>query len=181
MRTRWRALKRRLGPDCLVFVDETWIKTDMAPGRGWSEKGRRLKGYTPHGHWRTMTFLAGLRTDGLGAPYVFDGSINGRCFRAWVEQLLVPTLRPGDLVILDNLGSRKGRAIRSADAHLWFLPAYSPDFNPVEQAFVRIRHWMRDARKRSVEDTWRHLGRLIDTIEPQECGNDIRNAGYGPT
>ena len=93
-------------------------------------------------------------------PYVFDGPINGRCFRAWVEQLLVPTLRPGDLVILDNLGSHKGRAvrqaIRSAEAHLWFLPAYSPDFNPIEQAFAKIKHWMRDAQKRSIDDTWRH-------------------------
>ena len=138
--TRWRALKRRLDPDRLVFVDESWIKTNMAPLRGWSQKGRRLKGYAPHGHWRTMTFLAGLRTDGLCAPYVFDGPINGRCFRAWVEQLLVPTLRPGDLVILDNLGSHKGKAVRSADARLWFLPAYSPDFNPIEQAFAKIKH-----------------------------------------
>ena len=157
----------------------------MAPIRGWSEKGRRLKGFAPHGHWRTMTFLAGLRTDGLCAPYVFDGPINGHCFRAWVEQLLVPTLRPGDLVILDNLGSHKGKAvrhaIRSADAHLWFQPAYSPDFNPIEQAFAKIKHWMRDAQKRSVNDTRRHLGRLIDTIEPQECRNYIRNAGYGST
>ena len=94
-RPRWRALNRRLDPDRLVFVDETWIKTNMAPLRGWAEKGRRLKGHAPHSHWRTMTFLAGLRTDGLCAPYVFDGPINGRCFRAWVEQLLVPTLRPG--------------------------------------------------------------------------------------
>ena len=187
-RARWRALKRRLDPDRLVFVDETWIKTNMAPLRGWAEKGRRLTGFAPHGHWRTMTFLAGtflagLRTDGLWAPYVFDGPINGRCFRAWVEQLLVPTLRPGDLVILDNLGSHKGKAvrqaIRNADAHLWFLPAYSPDLNPIEQAFAKIKHWMRDAQKRSVEDTWQHLGRLIDTIEPQECQNYIRNAGYG--
>ncbi len=107
------------------------------------------------------------------APYVFDGPINGRCFQAWGEQLLVPTLRPGDLVILDNLGSHKGRAvrqaIRSADADLWFLPAYSPDFNAIEQAFAKIKHWMRDAQKRSVEDTWRHLGR-----PPSSRASDLR-------
>ena len=182
-RARWQALKRRLEADRLVFVDETWIKTDMAPLRGWAEKGKRLKGFAPHGRWRTMTFLAGLRTDGLSAPYVFDGPINGSCFQAWVEQLLVPTLRPGDIVILDNLGSHKGKAvrhaIRNAGARMWFLPAYSPDFNPIEQTFAKIKHWMHDAQKRSVEDTWRHLGTLIDTIQPDECQNYIRNAGYG--
>ena len=147
------------------------------------EKGKRLKGFAPHGRWRTMTFLAGLRTDGLSAPYVFDGPINGSCFQAWVEQLLVPTLRPGDIVILDNLGSHKGKAvrhaIRNAGARLWFLPAYSPDLNPIEQTFAKIKHWMRDAQKRSVDDTWRQLGHLIDTIQPDECQNYIRNAGYG--
>ena len=194
-RARWQALKRRLEADRLVFVDgeadrgrrprkpPNGIKTDMAPLRGWAEKGKRLKGFAPHGRWRTMTFLAGLRTDGLSAPYVFDGPINGSCFQAWVEQLLVPTLRPGDIVILDNLGSHKGKAvrhaIRGAGARLWFLPAYSPDLNPIEQTFAKIKHWMRDAQKRSVDDTWRHLGTLIDTIGPDECQNYIRNAGYG--
>ena len=166
-----------------MFVDETWIKTDMAPLRGWAEKGQRLKGFAPRSHWRTMTFLAGLRSDGLSAPYVFDGPINGRCFQAWVEQLLVPTLRPGDIVILDNLGSHKGKAvrhtIRNAGARIWFLPAYPPDLNPIEQTFAKIKHWMRDAQKRTVDDTWRQLGHLIDTIQPDECRNYIRNAGYG--
>ena len=167
-----------------MFVDETWIKTDMAPLRGWAQKGKRLKGgVAPRSHWRTMTFLAGLRSDGLSAPYVFDGPINGQCFQAWVEQLLVPTLKTGDIVILDNLGSHKGRAvrraIRNADARVWFLPAYSPDLNPIEQTFAKIKHWMRDAQKRSAEDAWRHLGHLIDTIQPDECQNYIRNAGYG--
>ena len=127
--------------------------------------------------------LAGLRSDGLSAPYVFDGPINGRCFQAWVEQLLVPTLRPGELVILDNLGSHKGKAVRTAirgaGARLWFLPAYSRDLNPIEQTFAKIKHWMRDAQKRTVDDTGRHLGELIDTIQPDECRNYIRNAGYG--
>ena len=125
----------------------------------------------------------GLRSDGLGAPCVFDGPINGRCFQAWVEQPLVPTLRPGDIVILDNLASHKGRpvrqAIRSAGARLWFLPPCSPDLNPIEQTFAKIKHWMRDAQKRTVDGTWRHLGNLIDTIQPDECRNYIRNDGYG--
>ena len=111
-RARWQALKRRLDPDRLVFVDETWIKTNMAPLRGWAQRGRRLKGYAPHGHWRTMTFLAALRTEGISAPCVFDGPINTRCFQAWVEQELVPTLKPGDIVILDNLASHKSKAVR---------------------------------------------------------------------
>ena len=182
-RARWQALRGRLEADRLVFVDETWIKTDMAPLPGWAQKGQRLKGFAPHGHWRTMTFLAGLRTDGLSAPYVFDGPINARCFQAWVEQLLVPTLRPGDIVILDNLASHKGKAvrkaIRNAGARLWFLPPYSPDLNPIEQTFAKIKHWMRDAQKRTVEDSWRHLGCLIDTIQPDEYRNYIQNAGYG--
>ena len=181
-RARWQALKRQLDPDRLVFVDETWIKTNMAPLRGWAKKGKRLKGYAPHGHWRTMTFLAGLRTDGLSAPCVFDGPINGRCFQAWVEQQLVPTLKPGDIVILDNLASHKGavrQVVRGAGARLWFLPAYSPDLNPIEQAFAKIKHWMRNAQKRSIDDTCSHLGRLIDTIEPSECQNYIQNAGHG--
>ena len=181
-RTRWQALKCRLEADRLVFVDETWIKTDMAPLRGWAEMGRRLKGFAPHSHWRTMTFLAGLRADGLSAPCVFDGPINGQCFQAWVAQLLVPTLNPGDIVILDNLASHKGRpvrqAIRGAGAKLWFLPSYSPDLNPIEQAFAKIKHWMRDAQKRSPEDASKHLGQLIGNIQPQECLNYIQSAGY---
>ena len=117
-RARWQALRRRLEPGRLVFVDETWIKTNMAPLRGWAPKGRRLKGFASHGRWRTLTFLAGLRNDGLSAPCVFDGPIDGRSFQAWVEQRLVPTRRPGDIVILDNLASHKGKAVRQAIRHV---------------------------------------------------------------
>ena len=155
----------------------------MAPLRGWGPKGKRLKGFAPHGHWRTMTFLAALRTEGIAAPYVFDGPINGQCFRAWVEQQLLPTLKADDIVILDNLGSHKSKAVRhaitDAGARLWFLPPYSPDLNPIEQTFAKIKHWMRDAQKRAVDDTWRHLGQLLDTIQPDECQNYIKNTGYG--
>lgn len=112
---------------------------------------------------------------------MFDGPINRPAFRAWVEQHLVPTLRTGDLMILDNLAVHKGKAVRRASARVWFLPPYSPDLNPIEQAFAKIKHWMRDAQQRTVDDTWRHLGKLLATIEPRECQNYIRNAGYGST
>jgi putative transposase len=154
----------------------------MAPLRGWGPKGKRLRGFAPHGRWRTLTFLGALRCDRLTAPCVFDGPINGECFRAYVDQQLVPTLEPDDIVILDNLGSHKSKAvrdaIRAAGARLWFLPKYSPDLNPIEQAFAKIKHWMRQAQMRKVEDTWRHLGYLVGTIGPDECANYFENAGY---
>ncbi len=154
----------------------------MTPLRGWADKGKRLRSFAPHGHWRTMTFLGALRCDGLAAPCVFDGPINGQSFRAYVEQILLPTLKPGDIVIMDNLGSHKAAIIRqlikAAGARLWFLPPYSPDLNPIEQAFAKIKHWMRMAQKRTIEETWRHIGSLIHTITPNECANYLNNAGY---
>jgi len=154
----------------------------MAPLRGWGPKGRRLRAFAPHGHWRTLTFLGALRCDRLTAPCVFDGPINGQSFRAYVEQQLVPTLRPGDIVIMDNLGSHKSAALRqiiqATGARLWFLPPYSPDLNPIEQAFAKIKHWMRMAQKRSITDTWRHIGHLVGTITADECANYLENAGY---
>jgi transposase len=181
-RRRWRSWQTSLDPKRLVFIDETWIKTNMAPLRGWGPKGERLRGYAPHGHWRTQTFLGALRCDRLTAPCVFDGPINGECFRAYVEQQLVPTLKPGDIVVLDNLGSHKSaalrRTIKAAGARLWYLPPYSPDLNPIEQAFAKIKHWMRMAQKRTTQDTWRHIGDLVATIQPDECRNYFENAGY---
>ena len=154
----------------------------MAPLRGWNPRGRRLIGKAPHGRWRTLTFLAALRCDGITAPGVFDGPINGRSFLAWVEQLLVPTLRPGDIVIMDNLGSHKGKAVRAAlravGARLFFLPPYSPDLNPIEQVFAKLKHMLRRAAERTVEDTWRRIGVLLDQFAPQECRNYIKNSGY---
>ena len=130
-----------------MFIDETWIKTNMAPLRGWGPKGERLRGFAPHGHWRTLTFLGALRCDRLTAPCVFDGPINGESFRAYVEQQLVRVLRPGDIVVMDNLGSHKSPSVRQmiqkAGARLWYLPPYSPDINPIEQVFAKIK------RKRS--------------------------------
>ena len=181
-RKRWQSWQTRLDPRRLVFIDETWIKTNMAPLYGWGVKGRRLRGFAPHGHWRTLTFVGALRADCLTAPCVFDGPINGQCFKAYVEQQLVPTLRPGDIVVMDNLGSHKSAQIRqlikAAGARLWFLPPYSPDLNPIEQAFAKIKHWMRKAQMRTINETWQYLGSLVQTIGPDECNNYLVNAGY---
>ncbi|WP_092573512.1 IS630 family transposase [Rhizobium lusitanum] len=181
-RQRWRSWQTGLDPRRLVFIDETWIRTNMAPLRGWGPRGKRLRGFAPHGRWRTLTFLGALRCDRLTAPCVFDGPINGQCFRAYVEQQLLPVIEPGDIVVMDNLGSHKSVAIRqmirNAGARLWYLPPYSPDLNPIEQAFAKIKHWMRLAQKRTIDDTWRYIGHLVKTIEPNECNNYFVNAGY---
>jgi transposase len=154
----------------------------MAPLRGWGPKGQRLQTFVAHGHWRTLTFLGALRCDRLTAPCVFDGPINGESFWAYVEQQLLPVLKPGDIVIMDNLGSHKSAAIRrmikATGARLWYLPPYSPDLNPIEQTFAKIKHWMCMAQKRTVEDTWRQIGTLVETIQPGECANYFVNAGY---
>src|SRR5882757_7658916 len=169
-RAWWKRHQLKIDPARLVFIDETWAKTNMARTHGWWRRGFPLRAQVPHGHWRTMTFLAALRHDRIAAPCVIDGPINGESFRAYVEQQLVPVLQPGDIVVMDNLGSHKsaaiGQMIRSAGARLWYLPPYSPDLNPIEQAFAKIKHWMRAAQKRTIDDTWRHLGHLVSTIEP---------------
>ena len=154
----------------------------MTRTHGRCRRGQRLHAKVPHGHWKTLTFLAALRHDRIDAPAVFDGPINGRSFLAYVEQVLVPTLRPRDIVILDNLGSHKGeairKAIRAAGAHLLFLPPYSPDLNPIEQVFAKLKTLLRKAAERSVEATWRRIGTLLDAFSPQECANYLTNAGY---
>lgn len=182
-RTRWRAHQGRIEASRLVFIDETWIKTNMAPLRGWGPRGRRLRAYAPHGHWKTLTFIAALRCDRIEAPFVFDGPINGEAFQLYVEKILAPVLQPGDVVIMDNLGSHKGKAaratIRARRAHLIFLPPYSPDLNPIEQVFAKLKHLMRKAQPRELEATWRKAGQLLDLFGPQECANYFVNAGYG--
>ena len=154
----------------------------MAPLRGWAPRGCRLEAEVPHGRWKTMTFLAALRHDRIDAPWLLDGPIDGDSFKAYVETVLVPTLKPGDIVVMDNLGSHKSKAvrdaIRAAGARLWFLPPYSPDLNPIEQTFAKIKHWMRMAQKRTIDETWRHLGTLLNTVTPEECANYFANAGY---
>jgi transposase len=157
----------------------------MTRSHGWWRRGEPLLARVPHGHWQTMTFLAALRHDGITAPCVIDGPINGESFRAYIEQILLPTLSPGDIVIIDNLGSHKGsgvrRAIRSVGARLLFLPPYSPDLNPIEQAFAKIKTLLRKAEERTVEATWRRIGTLLDGFPASECTNYFRNAGYGST
>jgi transposase len=181
-RTRWKARQAHVDRKRLVFIDETWVKTNMEPLRGWGPRKERLKAHVPHGHWKTMTFLAALRHDRIDAPWVVDGPINGKVFSAYVEKVLVPTLVQGDIVVLDNLGSHKGKparaAIRAAGAHLLFLPPYSPDLNPIEQVFAKLKHLIRKARTRAFEDTWRTVGKTLDTFAPNECENYLKNSGY---
>jgi transposase len=181
-RAQWKKYQGRLDPSRLVFIDETWAKTNMTRTHGRSPRGERLVAKAPHGRWRTLTFLAALRHDRLDAPCVIDGPIDGQSFLAYVEQLLVPTLRPGDVVIIDNLGSHKGKAvrhaIRAAGAKLFFLPPYSPDLNPIEQLFAKLKTLLRKAAERTLEATWRRIGNLLACFSPQECANYFVNAGY---
>lgn len=154
----------------------------MAPLRGWAPRGRRLDAKVPYGHWRTMTFLAALRCDRIDAPCVLDQPVNGQSFIAYVEQCLLPTLAPGDVVIMDNLSSHKRpavrAAIRSVGARLIFLPPYSPDLNPIEQMFAKLKHLLRKAAERTTELTWKRIGSLLDAFSPAECQNYLVNAGY---
>jgi transposase len=166
----------------LVFIDETWAKTNMTRTHGRCRRGQRLVAKAPFGKWRTLTFLAALRHDRLEAPCVIDGPINGTSFLAYVEQILVPTLKRGDIVIMDNLGSHKGhavrRAIRTAGAKLFFLPPYSPDLNPIEQVFAKLKTLLRKADERTLQATWKRIGQLLDCFAPAECAKYLKNAGY---
>lgn len=172
----------RIEASRLVFIDETWTKTNMAPRRGWAPCGERLIGKAPHGHWQTCTFIAALRHDRVEAPWLLDGPVNGACFQLYVEKVLVPTLQPRDIVIMDNLGSHKGkavqRAIRAAGATLLFLPKYSPDLNPIEQLFAKLKHWLRHAAERTRDAVCTAIARILDTITATECANYLANAGY---
>jgi len=154
----------------------------MTRTHGWCDKGKPLVDKVPHGHWRTLTVIAGLRHDGIVAPCVLDGPINGASFTAWVEQFLIPELEPGAIVVIDNLGSHKGRKVRQmlrkAGIKLFFLPPYSPDLNPIEEMFSKLKRLLRKANTRTVEATWRCIGQLLDRFTPAECINYIRAKGY---
>jgi transposase len=154
----------------------------MAPLRGWAPRGRRLLAKVPHGRWKTTTFLAALRHDRLVAPWLIEGPIDGESFRTYVEKVLVPTLREGDIVIMDNLGSHKGKAaralIRAAGAKLFFLPKYSPDLNPIEQVFAKLKHLLRKAAARTVEAICTAVGKILGSFTPEECANYFKNSGY---
>jgi len=168
-----------------VFIDETWAKTNMTRQRGRCPRGERLLGKVPFGRWRTTTLVCALRCDQIIAPMVLDRPINGVWFLAYVEQVLVPELREGDIVVMDNLGSHKSpkieAAIQAAGASLRYLPAYSPDLNPIEMAFSKLKAGLRKAAKRSVDPLWTCIGQLLDDFRPQECANFFKAAGYGST
>lgn len=184
-REQWIRYQNRVDPKRLVFIDETWTKTNMAPLRGWAPRGQRLKAKVPHGHWKTMTFLAALRHDRIDAPWVLDGPIDGDSFRTYIEKVLVATLQPGDIVIMDNLSSHKGKdvrkAIQAAKAKLFFLPKYSPDLNPIEQVFSKLKHMLRNVAARTPETVYLAIGQVLDAYTAQECANYFKNAGYERT
>jgi transposase len=181
-RMAWADGQTKLDPEHLVFIDETGTSTNMARLRGRARRGERLVGKIPHGHWKTTTFVAGLRSDALTAPCVIDGPMNGNTFLAYVEQILAPSLKPGDIVVLDNLSAHKvagvREAVEAAGARLLYLPPYSPDFNPIEQLFAKIKALLRKAAERSVDGLWSRIASLLDAFTPQECANYLRNVGY---
>jgi transposase len=171
-----------LNPQQLVFLDESSVKTNMARLRGRSPRGHRLVAALPHGHWKTSTFVAGLRCDRVTAPLVIDGAMNGEMFLAYIEQILAPTLSPGDVVIMDNLASHKTVGVREAiearGATVLYLPAYSPDLNPIEQAFAKLKSLLRTAAARSIDALWKAIGNALQRFSPTECANYLAHAGY---
>jgi transposase len=184
-REAWFEGQLDLDPERLVFIDETWVSTNMARPYGRAPRGQRLRVGVPHGHWKTTTFVAGLRRTGVVAPLVLDGPINRDAFEIYVGKILVPELRPDDVVVMDNLSSHKGPRIRemieAAGARLLYLPPYSPDFNPIENAFAKLKALLRKAAERTVEGLWSAVGRLLDAFTPQECANYFAAAGYDAT
>ena len=167
----------------LVFIDETGTKTNMVRLRGRSLRGQRLKALLPFGHWKNETFIAGLRSHGLTAPWVIDGPMNRLIFDTYIETQLAPTLGPGGIVILDNLSAHKskkaGQIIRQRGAWMLFLPPYSPDLNPIEMAFSKLKAHFRKTAARTIEELWKAIGKICDPFDPIECRNHFRHAGYG--
>jgi len=168
-----------------VFLDETWVKTNMGRRYGRSRRGTRLVAKVPHGHWKTTTFVAALRASGLTAPLVLDGAMNGRVFLEYVKQQLAPTLSAGDLVVMDNLAAHKVAGVREAielaGAELVYLPPYSPDLNPIELAFAKFKWLIRSAAERTVEGLWSVCGQVLDQFTPHECQAYLRHCGYKAT
>ena len=181
-RIDWRSNELNIDPEHLVFIDETSAKTNMTRTRGRSLKGTRLVARVPHGHWKTTTFVAALRSSGLTAPMVVDGAINGAIFLAYVQQQLVPTLSKNDIVVMDNLSSHKVAGVREAieavGAKVAYLPPYSPDLNPIETVFSKFKTLLRKAEHRTVEALWKACGELTDAFDEHECRNHIRHCGY---
>jgi transposase len=170
-------------PERLIFIDESGLSTKMARLRGWAPKGERCRAAIPHGHWKTVTFVGGLTLAGFVAPMLLDGPMDGGCFLAWVEQMLVPILRPGDIVIMDNLAAHKVAGIRHAieacGAELHYLPPYSPDLNPIENAFAKLKAHVRKSAARTLDALERAAANALQQFEPDECANFFGHAGYG--
>jgi len=183
-RRRWMREQGLFDPARLVFVDETAVSTNMARLRGRCERGERLIAHVPQSHWQTITFVAGLRHDGIVAPFVLNGAMNGASFLAYLEQCLAPTLKRDDVVIIDNLTAHHVAGVRdaieAAGATLRYLPQYSPDLDPIEMALAKLKALLRKAAVRTVQGLWRRLGTLIQTFSPQECANYLGHAGYAP-
>lgn len=181
-RAEWRVWQCGIDPARLIFIDETWVKTNMTRLRGRAAEGERLVCHVPHGHWKTTTFLAALRVSGLTAPLVVDGAINGELFRGWGEQHLVPTLQSGDMVIMDNLNSHKVAGVREAiervGAEVVYLPPYSPDLNPIETVFSKFKWLVRSKSRRTVEGLWQLCGQMSQLFEEPECRRHFRHCGY---
>jgi transposase len=184
-RVAWKAAQPALDPARLVFIDETGTSTNMARLRGRAKRGQRVIGRVPWGHWKVLTFVAGLRQDGITAPFVIDRAMNRAIFVEYLRQCLVPTLKPGDIVVMDNLPAHKGaivqQIIEAAGAELRYLPAYSPDLNPIEQAFAKLKAHLRKAQERSIDALWRRIGNLLDLFKPEQCSNFFANTGYART
>ena len=181
-RAQWRASQAQIDPGKVVFIDETWAKTNMTRRYGRSSVGTRLVEKNPSGRWQTTTFLGGLRAEGFIAPLTVDGAINGALFKAWVQQQLVPVLKPGDIVVMDNLSSHKvsgvREAIEAAGAELRYLPPYSPDLNPIELAFSKLKKLLRDGAARTVDKLWELCGQILDRFTEAECRNYFQHCGY---
>lgn len=181
-RVAWKANQGLLDPSHLVFIDETGTSTNMTRLRGRCRRGQRLIGKVPHGHWKITTFVAGLRCDAITAPFVIDKPMNSAIFRTYLERCLVPTLEPGDIVVMDNLSSHKSEEVREliegAGASLLYLPPYSPDLNPIEQAFAKLKAHLRAAQERSIPVLWDRIGAILDSFPATECQNFFRHAGY---
>jgi transposase len=183
-REEWFDGQDDLDPARLVFIDETGASTKMTRLRGRAPRGKRLKASVPHGHWKTTTFVGGLRLSGMTAPMVLDGPMNAAWFLAYIEQILVPTLNPGETVVMDNLSAHKTPAVKTAieavGASLRFLPAYSPDFNPIENAFSKLKASLRKSAARTVPSLLDAITCAIDSLTPQDCAGYFANAGYEP-
>jgi transposase len=184
-REAWRANQPALTLEQLVFLDETGVSTNMTRLRGRAPEGERLIGKAPHGHWNITTFIAALRCDGITAPMVTDGAMNGTIFLAYVSHFLLPTLKPGDWVIMDNLAVHKVAGVRTAiesvGARLAYLPPYSPDLNPIEMVFAKLKALLRKAKERTVTGVWDRIGQSLSAFSATECRNYLTHQGYGST